>query len=1139
MKMKIIIPLILFFGITSFAFGQERTVSGKLSTADGNPLPGATILEKGTTNGTISDFNGKYSLKVSSSDAVLQFKFIGYVTKEVAIGNQSEINTTMEQTAQSLKTVIVSGLGIKKDKDQSGSASGSIGGSDVIQSGESGIIQGMTAKTSGLLINRTSGDPGAGAYIQIRGQNTITGNTQPLIVIDGQPIINSSRSTGANGAFDPADQNNDLTGGVIQQSRLNDINPNDIESIEVLKGAAAAALWGTRAANGVIVVTTKSGASNVKSDKPFNVSVRSALSVDQINIEHPKQTAYGQGSGGRYSPTSAFNWGDKIADRPGGDDFVIDGPGKYFSAGGSDLYGGYFEAEDGTKYYAIPSAGSAVYDANGNAYPNMTGAGSDTLHGGKRSTDVANDPNRDQVFRNGLAYDNSISLSNANEAGSFFLSIADYNQTGIFNGNSDYRRSSVRINVKRNISEKFSGRINSTYSRVASNRVQSGSNLNGLYLGYLRTPADFDNSDYKGSYNSYNGIDHTPSFNAHRGYRRYLGNSAPTYNNPGWTIFEQINTTNVDRFLVNPELVYNINNSLSLTYNSGIDYSSDKRITYFPYRSGGSEASGRLNDEELNESEFTQNLYLRGSRYLNENISASAILGFQLNDRSFRTVGGTSAGFIVTDNPPLNFNNTTAANNSAFNYIEKRRTAASYLVLNFDMFNQLFLEFTGRGENSSTFPSSSIFYPSASAAWQFTQLDQFKNNNVLSFGKLRASYGTVGIEPRPYITSTDYVSAGSASGWGPFLDAAQYGGSIFESVIQGNPDIQPERKTEVEIGADLRFLDDRFSLSATYYTNTTEGAIFQVDVPASTGFSSKWDNAATISNTGVEIDLNANVLKVGDFRWDALLIYSRNRNLVENLSGVTSVLLNGFTGTSSRAVEGQPLGVLWGGKWDRDANGELILDANGFPTQALEEGILGDPNPDWRGSFGSTFSFKGLSLNVLFETAQGMDMWGGTKGVMTYFGTHESTANEVTASSDLTTYSGAVIPSGTAFRGAVENFGGGDVALDQSWYTSMGGGFGPVAEQFIYDASWTRLRELTLGYTLNSKSFREKTKLNSINFGITGRNLFVWMKTAPEDGGFEGNDPEMNLTGVSNGRGLDYFSNPGTKSWLFSITINY
>ena len=168
-----------------------------------------------------------------------------------------------------------------------------------------------------------------------------------------------------------------------------------------------------------------------------------------------------------------------------------------------------------------------------------------------------------------------------------------------------------------------------------------------------------------------------------------------------------------------------------------------------------------------------------------------------------------------------------------------------------------------------------------------------------------------------------------------------------------------------------------------------------------------------------------------------------------------------------------------------------------------------------------------------------MDMWGGTKGVMTYFGTHESTANEVTASSDLTTYSGAVIPSGTAFRGAVENFGGGDVALDQSWYTSMGGGFGPVAEQFIYDASWTRLRELTLGYTLNSKSFREKTKLNSINFGITGRNLFVWMKTAPEDGGFEGNDPEMNLTGVSNGRGLDYFSNPGTKSWLFSITINY
>ena len=1145
MKMKHLLAFMLFFGLSAFAIGQTRTISGKVKSSETKePLPGATVTVKGTTTGTLTDLNGNYKLDVPDNpETVIQISYLGMQTQFVTLGSRNEISVDMAPTAQSLKTVTVSALGIKKDKDKQGSAAGSIGGSDVIQSGEGGLIQGMTAKTSGMLINRSSGDPGAGAYIQIRGQNTITGSTQPLIVVDGVPITNSSRSTGANGAFDPADQNNDLTGGVIQQSRLNDINPNDVESIEVLKGAAAAAIWGTRAANGVIVITTKSGKANIKSDKAFNVSVRSAVSIDQVNIEHPKQSAYGQGSGGVYNPNSALTWGDKIADRPGGEDFVIDGPGKYFDANGNDLYSAYFEAESGNNYYAIPGAGQVVYDANGNAYSQMTGVGSDTLHGGRRSTDVYNDANRDQVFRNGISWDNSVSLSNATEAGNFYLSFNDFNQKGIFNGNSDYRRTSVRVNAKRNISEKFSGRINSTYSHINSNRVQTGSNLNGLYLGYLRTPADFDNTDYLGTYQVYNGVDHTPTAGSHRGYRRYLGNSAPTYNNPGWTINEQINTSVVDRFIINPELVYNFTNAWSLTYNAGIDFSSDKRITYFPYRSGGSEASGRLNDEELTESQTTQNLFLRGSRYLNENISVSGIFGFQLNDRSFRTVGGTSAGFIVTDAPPQNFNNVTTTNKSPFNYIEKRRTAASYVVLNFDMYNQLFLEFTGRGENASTFPNSSIFYPSASAAWQFTQLDALSNNDILSFGKLRASFGTVGIEPRPYITSTDYVSAGSASGWGPFLDASLYGGSIYESVIQGNPDIEPERKTEIEFGTDLRFLDNRISLSATYYTNTTEGAIFQVDVPASTGFSSKWDNAATITNNGIELDLNANILKMGDFRWDGLLIFSRNRNNVESLSGVTSVFLNGFTGTSSRAVEGEQLGVLWGGRWDRvdpeDPNSALVLDANGFPQQALEEGVLGDPNPDWRGSFGSTFSYKGLSLNVLFETAQGMDMWGGTKGVMYYFGTHEDVSNEVTHGTDLVTSTGAIIPANTPFRGNVEDFGAGEVALTQSWYNGLGGGFGPVSEQFIYDASWTRLRELSLSYTINSKKFQEKTKLNSINLGVTGRNLFVWMKTPPEEGGFEGNDPEMNLTGVSNGRGLDYFSNPGTKSWMFSITINY
>ena len=981
----------------------------------------------------------------------------------------------MENEDHVLGDVVVTALGLTVDKDKVSGTITSVSSELMKTTGESGVIQSLSAKTSGINIVKSTGDPGAGAYIQIRGQNTITGSTQPLIIIDGVPIINSSRGGG--------------TAGVVQQSRLNDINPADIATVDILKGASAAAVWGTRAANGVIVITTKSGKGKKKG---VSVEFNAGMTYDQISIEHQKQDLYGQGRYGAFEAERGESWGDKIADRAGGADEV-------------DETGGYFEAEDGTKYYPVIT---------------------------KNSTDTFNDANRDQVFRNGMANDLGLSLTLNGDNSNTYLSVSDWNQKGIINGVSDYRRSTVRVNFKSTPTNNVRFRVNSAYSRISSNRVQSGSNLNGLYLGYLRTSPDFDNTDYKGTYYDASG---NPNLNAHRSYRRFLGDRAPTYNNPGWTINEQINTSEVHRMMISPELQVDLISGTdlqsSITARFGNDVSVDKRNTFFPVNSAADFSSGYFDEEWLVESEHSFEAFTR-TLHTFDNMNLSWVLGTQYSTRLYNYHSSWMTSFINESDQIFDYANATVDNRNASKYESVKNSAAGYLVVNVDLFDQVFVEVTGRTEKSNAF-SSMLFYPSVSAAWQLTKT-VIPTSNVLSFAKLRASYGTVGIEPPLYIGGTDYIGGSVGSGWGAVLSASRYGGGLQRSTVQGNENIVPERKTEMELGTDIRLLNDALSLSATLYQNRTVGAIFAVDVPASTGFSSTLDNAATLSNTGVEIDLTGSIVKTDDLNVDILVNFTKNKNIVEDLKGVESIFLNGFTGTSSRAVEGEPLGTLWGGKWDRDENDNMILDSGGFPTVALGEGIIGDPNPDFKAGLGTKIGFKGLSVNVLFDHSHGGDMWAGTYGVLNHFGIAPVTANEVTPSADLTAYNGAVHTAGTAVRGNIHDFGGGDVLLDQSWYSSTGGGFGAVGEQFIFDASYTRLREISLAYQLPS-SILEKAKIASLGLSLTGRNLALWSEFADK----YGVDPETNLTGVSNGRGLDYFTNPSTKSYVVKLTIGF
>ena len=443
-------------------------VAGLVKEKDtGAPLPGVSIRVKNSTAGTITDNEGKFSIDVADENAILIFSFIGFITLEQRVGAQNSMTVTMEQDVTSLHEVVVTALGFKEAADKLGSTSSKVDASAIERSGETSVINALGGKASGVMISKSAGDPGAASFIQIRGQNTITGNNQPLIVVDGIPISNTTSYTTEEGT----------SGGVVPQSRLNDINPNDIASVQILKGASAAALWGSRAANGVILITTKRGNEAGK----VNISFSSTYSVDKINAFHPRQDKFGQGTKGVYSPTYQGAWGDKIADRDGGEDDV-------------NKSGAYFKATDGTLYYPIIT---------------------------KNSQATYVDENYDHVFRNGQFWDNTVSISGGDEKTVYFFSVGDLRQKGILQGNSKYNRTTVRLNTERTFNDVLRLSINTAYTNSFADRIQRGNNTAGAMVGLLRTPPDFDKLDYKGSY--YASPTASPIENRQRSYRSYLG----------------------------------------------------------------------------------------------------------------------------------------------------------------------------------------------------------------------------------------------------------------------------------------------------------------------------------------------------------------------------------------------------------------------------------------------------------------------------------------------------------------------------------------------------------------------------------------------------------------------------------------
>ncbi len=912
------------------AHAQTRTVSGRITSADdGSALPGVNVVVKGTTNGTVTDVNGNYTITVPDGSTTLVFSFIGLHTQEVAIDARSTVDVQMVQDVKQLQEVVVNALGVETPRDKLGSSPATVRGDALVKSGETSVLNSLAGKAPGLNITRNGGDPGAGSYIQLRGQSTITGDLQPLIVIDGMPMYNSYQDNG------------NQTDGVQQQSRLNDLNPDDIASIDVLKSASAAALWGSRAANGVIMITTKKG----KAGK-LRLGYTGTLSLDEVNKVPELQRTFGQGSNGTYQWNAARSWGDKIADRPGGEN-------EYITDAADPLYTGYVDLPNGKRIYRIANGGK----------------------NSKETYDHAKD-----VFRTGRYWEHSLNLSGGNERSSFYISYSNLDQQGIIKQNSDYKRNTARVNATSMLTDKLQATVNATYSNVRSNRAQQGSNLGGIFLGGLRTPADFDNNDYIGTYYNADGIAYP---NRQVSFRNGNGSSTnPGFDNPFWTIGHNKSFTVVNRILGKVELNYDLADWISLRGNVGVDTYTDRRTDFINAYSAIT-PGGSYTEETISNSQWNTNIFANAQKKFSDAFSGSIILGFNYNSQQYNSVKAQALNFIVPDAPP-SLANSDPSNRLPENDAETIKTSAGFTEIKGELYDQLYLTVTGRAESASTFgplTNSLFFYPSASAAWQFTKFTGA--NNFLNFGKLRASWGVVGRQPPPYTNNTNYLIASMTESWGGTLTGPSYGGGYARDTRAGNPYLKPERKYEIEAGVDLRFLNDRVSFGATAFYSKTTDAILQVSVASSAGFASQTQNAGELENKGLEFTLEPTWVKTSSgFTWSSTFIWSNYRNKVLSMAGVQSVLLTGggFSDGSSRAVEGRPVGVLWGTDYARNANGSYVLDENGFPTLAANEGVIGNPNPDFRASIGNTFSYKGFSLYALFDFQQGGDMWNGTWG---------------------------------------------------------------------------------------------------------------------------------------------------------------
>jgi TonB-linked SusC/RagA family outer membrane protein len=1064
----------VFCGFLLSASGQQKTITGTVTGADdGQPIIGCTVQFKGTNAGITTDINGKYNLVIPQNATTLVFSFIGMKSQEIAIDGRSVLDCILESNLVGLDEVVVTAIGISRQKKSLGYAVQDVNG-DKINNAETGnVLSAISGKVAGVNITSSAGAAGAASFINIRGQNSITGSNQPLFVVDGVPIDNSMNYSG-----NPDNLQNNLTQGVNYSNRAIDLNPDDIETISVLKGGAATALYGLRAGNGVIIITTKKGGD---SNGKMAISFSSSVSFDKVNKLPETQMMYAQGNNGVYGTTTSSSWGPKIADL----------------------------RFDGATDYPRDKNGKLVLSTDLSAKANLLAKAYD---------------NAGNFFLTGLTFNNNLSLSGGNKDANFYISVGNNKSNGIIPRN-DFAKTSFKIVGETKLGAKVKITGSANYIRSGGDRMQQGSNTSGVMLGLLRGTPTFDISNGHGK----DGYKFEDAYIIQDGTgtpRRYA-----SYDNPYWTVNKNVLTDQVDRLIGYGLLVYNPLSNLTVSYRLGEDLYSDRRKAHTAMMSANVPDGEQEEDHHYNNS-INSDLTVNYTKELFAGFATNITVGHNLFQSYYQQVYNQGNGFAVPDF----YHMSNTASQIVRETVRKYRTAALYADLQFSIKNMLYLGFTGRNEWSTTLPetNNSFFFPSASIGFIFSELAGLKGNKVLSFGKIRASYAEIANHALPYNTQDTYTLAQISDGWAtggsfPFRGVA---GFIPNNTL-ADPTIKPESLLSREIGLELKLFNSRLNFDISYYNNQNRRLLIPISITGSTGYNSQYKNAATMENTGIEIMASVIPVVTRDFNWTLTVNYTGNKNKVLSLApGVTSIGLGGFTGSDIRVVVGEAYGSMFSTAFYKDDQGRVIInddDENsgyGYPILDPSLKSLGAVAPKWTMGIYNELSFKDLNLSFLIDIKNGGIMWNGTRSRLNGFGMSKETEDRGEAII-FDGIKGHVVNNEVVSSGITNNI---STTYSQYYYQNIGGGSGPAQEQFVEKTDWVRLREVSLSYQLG-KLFKG-TFIKQFKIYATGRNLLL---STP----YTGIDPETNLMGAFNAQGLDYFNMPNTKSYVFGVKLDF
>ena len=1097
-KITILLAFLFLVG-ANLANAQTRTISGKVTgSSDGSGIPGVTVQVEGTTLGTVTDIDGNYSLDVAPEAEVLVYKYVGMKSVSITIGGQSTIFVTMEADAVMMGEVVVTALGISREKKSLGYATQEVSGEDINQVKTDNFINNLQGRAAGVDL-KVSNNFGGSTNVVIRGATSLTGNNQAMFVIDGVPVNNSTSNSRAQEAGGT---------GYDFGNVVSDINPEDIESMNILKGAAATALYGSRAANGVIMITTKKGSSHVQDGQDrVGITLNSSVQMGKVdkNTLPAYQTGYGAGYGPYYSGGDYPGLSDETNVFPGVDGLVVP------------------FTEDASQGQAFdPSLNVFQWGAFDEDSPTF----------GQATPWVAGSPDPSDFFETAWTLQNSIAFDGATEKSTYRVAYTNFDQTGVM-PNSSLKKNNFSFNGSYDFTDKLTVSAAASYINTQGegrNSTGYSQNIMSMFRQWWQV-----NVDVNEQRDIYDATGRNVTWN-----RSGTHDAFPIYwDNPYWQRHENFETDSRDRLfghmMINWELADWVNIMGRASIDTYTELQEERRaVGSIATRFGISRGDVQSGYSRYNRSFMETNFDLMANfnKNITEDLHFTGILGTNIRRTNINSIfASTNGGLVVPDLYAIN--NSLNDPLAAIETDSKVGVNGYYASVSFGWKNLLYLDGTGRFDQSSTLPTDEAlyFYPSVAMSFIFSEMI---DADWMQFGKVRLNYAEVGSDA-PFASLIDTYSK-----------PAPFGTTLFSIPdTKANNFLKPERTKSLEGGVAMNFFQNRLGFDFALYKTNTDNQIMDVAVSTATGYSRKWVNAGEIQNQGVELIISGAPVVMKNFRWDVALNWSKNTNEVISLyEDVTNMQLGSFQGgVSINATVGQPIGTIMGTDYVydvKDADGNItatydqpiVLSTGYYDVTGTSDNVIGDQNPDWNGGLLNTLTYKSWAFSFLFDWQKGgdvfsLDQWyGQATGIYDDSDYINDLGNPVrNPISDDLSISGGLINPGVKADGTPN-----DVRIEGNNYKAAGYARSPNA-RYVYDASYIKLRNITLSYSM-PQSMLAKTFIKGVTFNVTASNVAILMKNVPYA------DPEAGL-GAGNLQGWQSGVMPTTRNFGFSVNLQF